>query len=152
MLANRGRDTKPEMALRRALHAAGYRYRVDTKPLANLNRRADLVFTKRQVAVFVHGCYWHGCPDHYTVPKRNADFWSQKVVRNRQRDAETVTCLSEAGWDVVVVWEHEPVHEALERVTTALATAAADAPATRSRLFPPSASMEAVHSKRSPSL
>lgn len=122
MLGNRARDTKPELALRRALHALGYRYRVDARPLPELNRRADLVFTKRHVAVFVHGCYWHGCPDHYTVPKNNAGFWAEKVRRNRERDQETESRLTAAGWNVVIVWEHETVSEAVKRVERALAS------------------------------
>lgn len=120
MQGNRSRDTKPEMALRRALHSRGFRYRVDVKPLPSLNRRADLVFRTQRVAVFVHGCYWHGCPDHYTVPKSNAEFWAEKLLRNRNRDAETVNLLSEAGWSVVVVWEHETVNDAVSRVKAAL--------------------------------
>ena len=121
MLGNRARDTRPELALRQALHALGYRYRVDIKPVPELNRRADFAFTKKHVAVFVHGCYWHGCPDHYTVPKSNADYWSQKVARNRERDLETVQRLTDVGWEVVVVWEHDPVDEAVKRVRQALA-------------------------------
>src|SRR4051812_33413126 len=81
MLGNRGRDTKPELVLRRALHRLGYRFRVDTRPLAEVNRRADIVFTRQRVALFVHGCYWHGCPDHYAAPKANSTFWADKVAR-----------------------------------------------------------------------
>lgn len=123
MVANRRRDTKPELALRRALHAAGYRYRVDVRPLPGVNRRADLVFTKKRVAVFVHGCYWHGCPSHYTVPKSNAQFWSDKLRRNRARDMETVDFLVAAGWRVVVIWEHDPLDKAVALVREALSAA-----------------------------
>lgn len=121
MLGNRGRDTKPELELRRALHARGYRYRVDARPIPSLNRRADVVFTKRHVAVFVHGCYWHGCPAHYTVPKSNEGFWAEKVRRNRERDQETEAGLVTAGWEIVVVWEHETVGQAVTRIEQALA-------------------------------
>ena len=122
MLGNRSRDTKPELLLRRSLHALGYRYRVDVRPLPELNRRADLVFTRVRIAVFVHGCYWHGCPKHYTAPVSNAGFWSDKVGRNRERDLDTVKRLIDAGWEVVIVWEHEPVAEAVMRVERAIAT------------------------------
>lgn len=120
MLGNRGRDTRPELALRRALHALGYRYRVDARPLPDLNRRADLVFTRQHVAVFVHGCYWHGCPIHHKVPKNNAGYWADKVARNRERDTDTVQRLADAGWTSVVVWEHEAVADAVARVRQAL--------------------------------
>lgn len=121
MLANKGRDTKPEMAVRRALHARGHRYRVDIRPIPALNRRADLVFTRLRVAVFVDGCYWHGCPAHYTAPSTNITYWSEKVTKNRSRDLETSRLLQEAGWTVVRAWEHEPVSEVVGRVEVALA-------------------------------
>lgn len=107
MRANRSRDTRPELAVRRLVHRAGLRYRVDVRPLAGFNRRADLVFTRAKVAVFVDGCFWHGCPEHHTVARTNADFWEAKVRRNRERDAETTTVLQKAGWQVLRVWEHE---------------------------------------------
>ncbi|TGN66780.1 very short patch repair endonuclease [Nocardioides eburneiflavus] len=116
MQGNRGRDTKPEMAVRRLVHAAGLRYRVDVRPLAHFNRRADLVFTRAKVAVFIDGCYWHGCPEHFTVAKANADFWAEKVRRNRERDVETCDVLREAGWRVLRVWEHEDPAAAAERI------------------------------------
>ena len=120
MQANRGRDTKPEMAVRRAAHAAGLRFRVDYRPIPELNRRADLVFTRAKVAVFVDGCFWHGCPTHHTVAKSNAEFWSQKVTRNRERDAETDRLLGEAGWTVIRAWEHEPAGDVVARIVTSL--------------------------------
>lgn len=86
MRANRRRDTKPELAVRRLVHAAGLRYRVDIAPLPDQKRlRADLVFTRARVAVFIDGCFWHGCPEHHTVAKTNAAFWSSKVTGNRER-------------------------------------------------------------------
>lgn len=115
MQANRRRDTGPELAVRRLVHAGGLRYRVDVRPVAGFNRRADLVFTRARVAVFVDGCFWHGCPEHHTVARTNAEFWEQKVQRNRERDAETTSVLREAGWRVLRVWEHEdPVAVARE--------------------------------------
>src|SRR5829696_7027401 len=89
MRANRGRDTGPELALRRALHARGLRYFVNRRPVSSLRRTADLVFPRVKVAVFVDGCFWHGCPKHHTPAKTNSDFWANKVERNRERDAET---------------------------------------------------------------
>lgn len=108
------------MAIRRRLHALGYRYRVDVRPLAGLNRRADLVFGPRRIAVFVDGCFWHACPDHGTWPKANGDWWRAKLERNRRRDAETDELLSAEGWTVVRVWEHEDPVEAADRVEAVL--------------------------------
>jgi DNA mismatch endonuclease (patch repair protein) len=120
MRGNRGRDTSPEIALRSVLHRLGYRYRVDAPPLPGLRRKADLVFTRRRVAVFVDGCYWHGCPDHFTVPATNSEYWRAKVSRNRERDLDTDQRLCEAGWTPVRVWEHEPLESAVEFVVSVL--------------------------------
>ncbi|MFI7038598.1 very short patch repair endonuclease [Microbispora rosea] len=107
MQANRGRDTKPELALRRAVHALGLRYRVSIRPLPSIRRTADIVFTRAKVAVFMDGCFWHGCPEHHTKSATNAEYWAEKVRRNRERDAETDRLLTEAGWSVIRIWEHE---------------------------------------------
>jgi DNA mismatch endonuclease, patch repair protein len=121
MQRQRTRDTAPEMELRRALHAAGLRYRVDTPPLSGLRRRADLVFGPAKVAVFVDGCFWHGCPQHSVrTPHANPDYWTQKMRRNRERDADTDRRLHEAGWLVVRIWEHENMSEAAEAVALAV--------------------------------
>lgn len=115
MRANRRRDTRPELAVRRLVHAAGLRYRVDARPLPTLNRKADLVFTRTQVAVFIDGCYWHGCPEHGTRPKANADYWAGKIAGNVARDADTDRRLAQAGWTVLRFWEHQsPVSVAIE--------------------------------------
>jgi DNA mismatch endonuclease (patch repair protein) len=107
------RDTLPELALRRELHQRGLRYRVDIAPLAGLRRRADIVFTRQRLAVFVDGCFWHRCPDHGTDPKNNADWWRAKLDKNVQRDRDTDAVLVAAGWLIVRVWEHtEPVRAA----------------------------------------
>ncbi len=106
MQANRGRDTVPELAVRRLLHAAGLRYRIDFAPLGG-RRRADIVFTRKRIAVFIDGCYWHGCPEHATYPKRNSDYWLPKLARNIERDRETDDLLRGAGWTVLRYWEHE---------------------------------------------
>lgn len=108
------------MAVRRAAHAAGLRFRVDHRPIPDLNRRADLVFTRAKVAVFVDGCFWHGCPTHHTVAKSNAQFWAQKVARNRERDAETDRLLSNAGWTAIRAWEHEEPDNVVARISAAV--------------------------------
>ncbi|MCG7578801.1 very short patch repair endonuclease [Mycolicibacterium sp. OfavD-34-C] len=118
MRSNKGRDTKPELALRSAVHALGLRYRVDTRPLKALRRTADLVFPRARVAVFLDGCFWHGCPEHHTVAATNATFWADKVKTNVARDRDTDRRLIEAGWAVVRVWEHEDPAEAARRIQT----------------------------------
>lgn len=107
MEAQRRRDTLPELALRHALHAAGYRYRVDFKVPGSSRRTMDIAFTRQRIAVFVDGCFWHGCPQHFTVPKTRPDFWTTKIAGNRQRDQETTQMLAAAGWTVVRYWEHQ---------------------------------------------
>ena len=116
MRGNRSRDTAPELALRSALHRRGLRFRVDRAPLPGLRRRADVVFGPTRVAVFVHGCFWHGCPEHYIAPRANREFWKAKVDGNRARDVDTGRVLTEAGWEVVVVWEHDDAEAAAERI------------------------------------
>jgi DNA mismatch endonuclease (patch repair protein) len=120
MQGNKRRDTIPELLVRRLVHAAGLRYRVDARPLPTLNRRADLVFSRARVAVFIDGCYWHGCPEHGTVSKTNTGYWSAKILTNRNRDAETNSLLDEAGWTVVRAWEHEDPEQVAEDVIRAV--------------------------------
>lgn len=120
MVSNRRRDTKPELAVRRAVHALGLRYRVDVRPLPTVNRRADLVFTRARVAVFVDGCYWHGCADHGTTPKTNAAYWDGKIARNCARDRDTDECLRAAGWVVLRFWEHQDALTAAQEIATAV--------------------------------
>ncbi|WP_392841065.1 very short patch repair endonuclease [Streptomyces sp. LN500] len=107
MQAIRSRDTKPERLIRRLVHATGLRYRVAAKPLPDLRRTADMVFRTAKVAVFIDGCYWHGCPEHYVAPKTNPGYWSDKVARNMARDRDTDQRLTEAGWLVLRFWEHQ---------------------------------------------
>jgi DNA mismatch endonuclease (patch repair protein) len=106
MKATRRRDTAAELALRSALHRRGLRFRVDTAPLAGGRRRADIVFPRARVAVFVDGCFWHGCPEHGTRPKENAEWWLAKLDANRSRDADTNRELADAGWRVLRFWQH----------------------------------------------
>ncbi|WP_082822947.1 very short patch repair endonuclease [Microbacterium sp. T32] len=119
MQRNRGRDTSPELAVRRLLHAAGLRYRVDFAPLGG-RRRADIVFTRKRLAVFIDGCFWHGCPIHATRPKANADYWGPKLDRNVERDLETTASLESAGWAVLRFWEHEAPTEVAETIGKAV--------------------------------
>lgn len=108
------------MALRRLVWAKGLRYRVDAKPLVGLRRRADLTFSRARVAVYVDGCFWHGCPKHGTVPKENHAWWSSKLANNVKRDRDTDRRLRAAGWTVVRIWEHEDPARAARRVTSAV--------------------------------
>lgn len=124
----RRRDTKPELALRRLLHAAGLRYRVDRAPLPGLRRRADVVFTRAHVAVYVDGCFWHSCPVHATHPRNNAQWWADKLAANVARDRDTDRRLEEAGWTVVRIWEHEDPAVAAEKVLRAVRAGEADEP------------------------
>ncbi|MBY0287286.1 MAG: very short patch repair endonuclease [Mycobacteriaceae bacterium] len=107
MRANKSRDTVPELAVRRLVHAMGLRYRVNARPLPDLRRTADLVFPRRRVAVFIDGCFWHGCPTHHRQPAANAEYWTAKVERNRARDRDTDNELKDAGWTVLRYWAHE---------------------------------------------
>ncbi len=116
MQSNKGRDTKPELALRSAVHALGLRYRVSAKPLGDLRRTADLVFPRARVAVFLDGCFWHGCPEHHTVASANATFWAEKLAGNRARDRDTDGRLAAAGWVSVRIWEHEDPRAAARHV------------------------------------
>ena len=121
MQANRARDTGPELAIRSALFARGLRYRVNLAPLPDTRRTADIAFTRAKVAVFVDGCFWHGCPEHHSVSKTNPEYWSKKVLENRRRDADTDTRLTAAQWISVRIWEHESVEEGVRKILEALA-------------------------------
>jgi DNA mismatch endonuclease (patch repair protein) len=107
MQQQRSRDTGTEMALRSELHRRGLRYRVHQRPIQGLRREADIVIRKLRLAIYVNGCFWHGCPEHATWPKTNATFWKDKIETNRQRDRDTDTRLERASWTVLRVWEHE---------------------------------------------
>jgi DNA mismatch endonuclease (patch repair protein) len=120
MSRQKSRDTRIEMALRKALHAAGFRYRVHRRPVKGIRREADVVFGPTRVAVFVDGCFWHGCPEHGTWPKNNAEFWRAKIETNRRRDSDTDAQLEDAGWLSVRVWEHETVEVAAARIMAAV--------------------------------
>ena len=139
MRRTRQRDTAAELALRRELYRRGLRYFVDFPPLkADRRRRADVVFPRARVAIYVDGCFWHGCPLHATWPKTNAQWWRQKIERNRARDRSTDEALRDAGWTVVRVWEHEDAEVAADRVQGAVHRVIAPSKnlATRSKVGP----------------
>lgn len=116
-LANRRKNTAPEKALRRALHARGMRFLVDTTPDGvSRRRRVDVVLRGSRIAVQVHGCFWHCCDQHFVMPVRNRDWWQTKFAAIRHRDADTERQLVGAGWLPVVVWEHESAEEAADRL------------------------------------
>ncbi|HET9060060.1 MAG TPA: very short patch repair endonuclease [Acidimicrobiales bacterium] len=121
MSAQRRESTAPELALRREMHALGLRYRLHQAPLEGLRRKADVVFRKARLAVFVDGCFWHGCPQHgrrrHDV---NAWYWPDKIARNQERDQDTDSALKAAGWRVVRVWEHDLADRTSARDTAQL--------------------------------
>lgn len=120
MQANRRRDTGPELAIRRLVHARGLRYRVDARPLPSGRHTANMVFTRARVAVFIDGCWWHGCPEHYRPPASNARYWAAKVSRNRERDRLANEVLTAAGWAVIRAWEHEAPEALARRIEAAV--------------------------------
>jgi DNA (cytosine-5)-methyltransferase 1 len=122
------RDTKPETNLRKHVHALGLRYRVNDKPVLDLRRNADLLFRGPRVAVFVDGCFWHGCPIHARPTKSHTKWWADKIAANKRRDIDTTRTLERAGWKVIRMWEHEDPAEVARRVEAAV-VARSSAPA-----------------------
>ena len=120
MQATRQRDTAAELRLRVELRRLGLRYRLHRAVVPEVRRRPDVVFGRARIAVFVDGCFWHGCPYHGTMAKRNRTFWQAKIRTNKQRDADTNRRLKEAGWRVVRVWEHESPKAAARRIARAV--------------------------------
>jgi DNA mismatch endonuclease (patch repair protein) len=119
------KDTRPELEIRKLLHAKGLRYRVGHKVPGFPRRSIDVAFTRAKVAVFIDGCFWHGCPEHGCRPSRNAQAWNAKIVTNQQRDALTTAHLVSLGWRVIRVWEHEPPPSAVEWVIDVVRSARA---------------------------
>ena len=112
-------DTSPEMELRRVLWHAGLRYRVQYKVPGLPRRKVDIAFPGRKIAVQVDGCFWHGCPEHGRAPRRNSEWWQWKIARNQARDRDTDHRLTDLGWTVIHVWEHEDPADAARRVAKA---------------------------------
>ena len=124
------RDTGPELALRRELHRRGLRYFVHRRPLANLRRQADVVFPRARVAVFVDGCFWHGCPIHGRREHRtNGWYWPEKIGRNEARDRDTNARLKAAGWTPIRIWEHDEPARAAVRIAAAVRRLTRNGPA-----------------------
>ncbi|SBP89274.1 very short patch repair endonuclease [Thiomonas delicata] len=117
----RQKGTDAEIALRRELYCRGLRYRVDYEVIKKPRRVADVAFPGLKIAIFVDGCFWHGCPEHATWPKQNAEFWRKKIKANRLRDADTNSRLLTVGWTVLRFWEHESPIEATETVARMVA-------------------------------
>lgn len=120
MRSNRRRDTSLELLVRRELHRRGHRYRVDFAPGRNRRSRADIVFTRHRLVVFLDGCFWHGCDVHYSAPVAHSDFWATKVTANRDRDARTSAALTAEGWRVLRFWEHESVEDIVGQIESGL--------------------------------
>jgi DNA mismatch endonuclease (patch repair protein) len=120
MRAQRERDTGIERAIRSLLHARGLRFRIHRRLLPGSRREVDVVFPGAKVAVFVDGCFWHGCPEHGTWPRNNAEFWRDKIEGNVSRDRDTDARLEADGWTVVRVWEHEAPADAAARIADAV--------------------------------
>lgn len=114
------RDTAPEVAVRKLLHASGYRYRLNVRVPDMPRRTVDIVFSKAKVAVFLDGCFWHGCPLHATSPKSNAEWWREKLDKNMARDTETTEHMRNLGWTVLRFWEHETPAEIADQVAAAV--------------------------------
>lgn len=116
----RNKDTAAEMAVRRELHARGYRYRVNLRIPGGGRSRPDIAFTRHRIAVFIDGCFWHRCPEHATFPKSNAKWWADKLEANVIRDGDIDSDLTKAGWAVIRIWEHKATHDAVERIASAV--------------------------------
>ena len=108
----RQKGTRCEIELRKALHARGLRYRIQVPLLSKPRRVVDVVFPSARIAVFIDGCFWHGCPEHASWPKTNSNFWRSKIETNRARDTDTNQRLDSLGWKTIRVWEHEDPDEA----------------------------------------
>ena len=116
MSALRRRDNGPETAVRQRLHAMGLRYRVAWPVPGQRRRTIDIAFTRAHVAVYIDGCFWHGCPLHGTIPRSNSAWWENKLKANRARDASVNEQLHELGWTVLRFWEHEAPDAVAEHV------------------------------------
>jgi DNA mismatch endonuclease (patch repair protein) len=121
MQANVGRTTQPEASLRSAVHQLGLRFRVNARPEANLRCEADLLFRRAKVCVFVDGCFWHGCPEHFSVPRQNRSWWIEKIRINQGRDTKRTIELKQRGWKVVRYWEHQLTPAEARRAAAKLA-------------------------------
>ena len=118
------------MAVRRLLHAAGYRYRVAYRIPGQRRRTIDIAFTRHRIAVYIDGCFWHGCPEHLHIPHANSDWWLRELAGNRARDAAATEQLTNLGWTVLRFWEHQDPEEVVARIAAVLAERAVHSPGT----------------------
>ena len=128
MSRQRRTGTTPELLVRSALHRRGLRFRVNVPIPGVARRRADIVFTRVKLAVFIDGCFWHSCPEHATYPRSNSEWWAEKLVRNFARDRQTDRHLAELRWSVLRFWEHENVNDVTESIVREIATLRATLP------------------------
>jgi len=122
MVANVGNSLKPERVLRSALRRAGLRFHQNRRPIPRLRCEADVVFVTAKVCVFVDGCFWHGCPEHFTCPKTNSSWWQEKIRSTRLRDRRQRIDLAMSGWTVLRFWEHDVIAKT-QRVTSRIVVA-----------------------------
>ena len=123
MAATRGRDNPREVQIRSTLHRMGRRFRTHHRVIEGSKRTVDIAFTRAKVAVFLDGCFWHGCPIHGTLPKANSDWWAIKLLNNQARDLDTDAAMDVQGWRVVRVWEHVPLSQAVTLIEEAVLAA-----------------------------
>lgn len=122
MKRQKRRDTRCELAVRRHLHSVGLRYRVDFRPLQSQRFRADIGWKSLKLAIFIDGCFWHGCPEHGTTPRSNTEWWTEKLSQNKQRDVRAVQQLEDEGWTVLRFWEHEPAEKVADVIISLVST------------------------------
>jgi DNA mismatch endonuclease (patch repair protein) len=120
MLANRGRNTAPERLLRVALREAGFKFRMYASPTARIRCAADIVFRAQKICIFIDGCFWHGCPRHFTTPQRNGAWWTEKIARTKARDERQRVALKAASWKVIRLWEHQLEGSAADKTVSRL--------------------------------
>lgn len=137
MRGNRSKDTKPEAALRRELHRRGLRFRKHLAVVPGLRCRPDVVFPRARVVVEFRGCFWHRCPLDATMPKANRDYWEPKLQRNVDRDRRNEAALLQYGWVLVVVWEHEDLRAAADRIERLVRASAGNAQPIAAQPAPP---------------
>lgn len=123
MQAIPSRDTAPEKALRSILHRMGLRFRKDREPVEGVRCKADVVFRKARVCVFIDGCFWHRCPKHFRPPKTNTEWWLEKVKDNQERDNRKTMLIKKHGWMVLRYWEHEIQHDNTIKIATKISNA-----------------------------
>ena len=116
-------STGPEMAVRRLLYRKGVRYRIQYPVPGAPRRTIDIAFPGRKIAVFIDGCFWHGCSEHRNIPAHNRDWWQKKIDENRSRDRDTDEKLRKAGWEIFRFWEHDAVDKIVERLMSSISMA-----------------------------